>query len=131
VSPRVRAQQPLDSSDVERGFICTEAQGSVVSDHDDWDFAGAEDAKADIRAAVKYLLSGAAGQLAVKLCGKSSRSFATYRTDYRLDSHIPWTMICRAADLPNAPCCQGLYFLSNLRGCCEDTNTPGGFQISR
>jgi hypothetical protein len=31
------------------------------SDEDDWDFAGADDAKATIRAAVRYLLTGAAG----------------------------------------------------------------------
>jgi hypothetical protein len=32
-----------------------------MSDQDDWDFAGADDAKAEIRAAVTYLLKGAAG----------------------------------------------------------------------
>jgi hypothetical protein len=32
-----------------------------MSDQDDWDFAGAEDAKVTIRAAVRYLLKGAAG----------------------------------------------------------------------
>jgi hypothetical protein len=32
-----------------------------MSDQDDWDFAGADDAKAAIRAAVRYLLKGAAG----------------------------------------------------------------------
>jgi hypothetical protein len=32
-----------------------------MSDQDDWDFAGADDAKAEIRAAVRYLLKGAAG----------------------------------------------------------------------
>ena len=32
-----------------------------MSDHDDWDFAGPDDAKAEIRAAVTYLLNGAAG----------------------------------------------------------------------
>jgi hypothetical protein len=29
-----------------------------MSDEDDWDFAGADDAKATIRAAVRYLLRG-------------------------------------------------------------------------
>jgi hypothetical protein len=29
-----------------------------MSDDDDWDFAGADDAKATIRAAVRYLLRG-------------------------------------------------------------------------
>jgi hypothetical protein len=32
-----------------------------MSDQDDWEFAGAEDAKAEIRAAVSYLLRGATG----------------------------------------------------------------------
>jgi hypothetical protein len=32
-----------------------------MSDQDDWDFAGADDAKATIRAAVRYLLKGTAG----------------------------------------------------------------------
>ena len=32
-----------------------------MSDEFDWDFAGAEDAKAEIRAAVAYLLNSAAG----------------------------------------------------------------------
>jgi hypothetical protein len=33
-----------------------------MSDQDDWDFAGADDAKAEIRAAVAYLLKKAAGR---------------------------------------------------------------------
>jgi hypothetical protein len=32
-----------------------------MSDQDDWDFAGADDAKVTVRAAVRYLLKGAAG----------------------------------------------------------------------
>ena len=32
-----------------------------MSDQDDWDFAGPDDAKAEIRAAVEYLLRGATG----------------------------------------------------------------------
>ena len=32
-----------------------------MSDQDDWDFAGPDDAKAEIRAAVAYLLNGTAG----------------------------------------------------------------------
>jgi hypothetical protein len=32
-----------------------------MTDQDDWDFAGADDAKAEIRAAVEYLLKGATG----------------------------------------------------------------------
>jgi hypothetical protein len=32
-----------------------------MSNQDDWDFVGADDAKAAIRASVRYLLKGAAG----------------------------------------------------------------------
>jgi hypothetical protein len=32
-----------------------------MSDQDDWDFAGADDAKAEIRAAVVYLIKGTTG----------------------------------------------------------------------
>jgi hypothetical protein len=32
-----------------------------MSDQDDWDFAGVDDAKMTIRAAVRYLLKGTAG----------------------------------------------------------------------
>jgi hypothetical protein len=32
-----------------------------MTDEDDWDFAGDDDAKMTIRAAVRYLLKGAAG----------------------------------------------------------------------
>jgi hypothetical protein len=32
-----------------------------MSDQDDWEFAGPDDAKAEIRAAVQYLLRGATG----------------------------------------------------------------------
>src|ERR1700689_5408077 len=37
------------------------APEAVMSDQDDWEFAGADDAKAEIRAAVGYLLPGATG----------------------------------------------------------------------
>jgi hypothetical protein len=37
------------------------APEAVMSDQDDWEFSGAEDAKAEIRAAVGYLLRGATG----------------------------------------------------------------------
>jgi hypothetical protein len=32
-----------------------------MSDNDDWDFTGADDAKMTIRAAIRYLLKGATG----------------------------------------------------------------------
>jgi hypothetical protein len=49
--------------------------GVVMSDESDWDFAGADDAKAEIRAAVRNLLKGAAGSdRAVISRGRSLRS---------------------------------------------------------
>jgi hypothetical protein len=35
-----------------------DAPEATMSDHDDWEFSGADDAKAEIRAAVRYLLQG-------------------------------------------------------------------------
>jgi hypothetical protein len=37
------------------------APDAVMSDQDEWEFSGADDAKAEIRAAVGYLLRGATG----------------------------------------------------------------------
>jgi hypothetical protein len=37
------------------------APEAVISDQDDWEFSGADDAKAEIRAAVGYLLRGTTG----------------------------------------------------------------------
>jgi hypothetical protein len=36
-------------------------ESAAMSDQDDWEFADAEDARAEIRAAVRYLLKGTAG----------------------------------------------------------------------
>ena len=47
-----------------------------MSDQDDWEFSGADDAKAEIRAAVGYLLRGAIVPPAVISCRKSFRSCA-------------------------------------------------------
>jgi hypothetical protein len=37
------------------------ASEAVMPDQDDWEFSGADDAKAEIRAAVRYFLRGATG----------------------------------------------------------------------
>jgi hypothetical protein len=37
------------------------SKAMTMPDQDDWDFAGPDDAKAEIRAAVEYLLRGATG----------------------------------------------------------------------
>jgi hypothetical protein len=45
-----------------------------MSDEDDLDFAGADDAKVEIRAAVQYLLNGVSGGAHGDiLCGRSLR----------------------------------------------------------
>jgi hypothetical protein len=45
-------------------LVCKQRYASEamsMSDQDDWEFAGPDDAKAEIRAAVRYLLRGATG----------------------------------------------------------------------
>ena len=43
-------------------LVCKQRYASEsMSDQDDWEFAGPDDAKAEIRAAVGYLLRGATG----------------------------------------------------------------------
>jgi hypothetical protein len=55
------------SSSSKKPCVCTvsanalRAPERVMSDEFDWDFSGQDDAKAGIRAAVRYLLEGAAG----------------------------------------------------------------------
>jgi hypothetical protein len=50
-----------------------------MSDLDDWDFAGADDAKANIRAAIRYLLKGSTGGARGDLYRKLLRSCARSR----------------------------------------------------
>ena len=69
-----------------------------MSDQDDWEFADPDDAKAEIRAAVEYLLRGSPAAPAVISCRKSLRSCARLQAGCRASSATPWTMICRAAD---------------------------------
>ena len=74
-----------------------------MSGQDDWDFADADDAKAEIRAAVAYLLNGAAGsdrgdivRQIIEIVDEVARGLAPGRPD-------PSTMNCRAADRRIAP----------------------------
>jgi hypothetical protein len=43
------------------GRATSVSAGAVMSDQDDWDFAGDDNAKMTIRAAVRYLIKGATG----------------------------------------------------------------------
>ncbi len=66
-----------------------------MSDEFDWNFVDEDDAKAEIRAAVQYLLRGATGALAVISCRRSLRSCAMPRAIRR----IRWTMAFPADEL--------------------------------
>jgi hypothetical protein len=57
-----------------------------MSDQDDWEFADAEEARAEIRAAVRYLLKGAAGsdrgdiaREIIEIVGEVARGLAAWR----------------------------------------------------
>jgi hypothetical protein len=66
-----------------------------MSDQDDWDFAGPDDAKAEIRAAVAYLLKGAGGsdrgdivREIIEIVNEVARGFAPGRPD-PFDDEMP------------------------------------------
>ena len=69
-----------------------------MSDKIDWDFSGPDDAKAEIRAAVGYLLKDAAGSD----CGDSVREIVAIVNEARaacrlVVAKIRWTMACPVA----------------------------------
>jgi hypothetical protein len=68
----------------------------VVSDQDDWEFADADDARAEIRAAVRYLLRGAAGsdrgdivREIIEMVGAVARGLPPGGKDDPLDDGMP------------------------------------------
>jgi hypothetical protein len=67
-----------------------------MSDQDDWEFSGADDAKAEIRAAVGYLLPGATGGIRGDIVQVISivRQVAAGLPPVQL--YIPWMMVCPA-----------------------------------
>jgi hypothetical protein len=65
-----------------------------MSDELDWNFVDKDDAKAEIRAAVEYLLRDATGGARGESCRRSLRSCARSRTDYHRTSRTPLTMAC-------------------------------------
>ena len=65
-----------------------------MSDDLDWNFVDRDDAKAEIRAAVEYLLRDATGVARGDIVQESLRSCATSRTDCHRSSRILWTMVC-------------------------------------
>src|SRR3979411_1559075 len=70
-------------------------EATSMSDQDDWEFAGPDDAKAEIRAAVGYLLREVLPAApAVISCRRSLRSCARSRAGCRPSRTIPWMMAC-------------------------------------
>jgi hypothetical protein len=67
-----------------------------MSDQDDWDFAGADDAKAEIRAAVGYLLRGAIGGARGDIVQEIISIVRQVASGCRPSSRIPWMMVCQA-----------------------------------
>ena len=66
-----------------------------MSEQDDWNFAGPDDAKAEIRAAVAYLLNGAAGsdrgdivREIIEIVNEVARGLAPGRSD-PFDDELP------------------------------------------
>ena len=68
-----------------------------MPDECDWGFSSRDDAKAEIRAAVSYLLKGAAGGARVISCRRSLRSCAMSRAGRHPSLRTPWTMACPVA----------------------------------
>jgi hypothetical protein len=63
-----------------------------MSDQDDWDFAGADEAKVTIRAAVRYLLKGTAGGARGDIVQEIImivRNVATGESSHSLDDGLP------------------------------------------
>jgi hypothetical protein len=70
-----------------------------MSDQDDWEFAGPDDAKAEIRAAAEYLLRDATGGARGDIVQEIIADRAPDRERVALPRRrIHWTMICPAAD---------------------------------
>src|ERR1700682_5095489 len=59
--PRVFVVEPICVALEVMLSLQTRYASESMSDQDDWEFAGPDDAKAEIRAAVEYLLRGATG----------------------------------------------------------------------
>jgi hypothetical protein len=73
-----------------------------MSDELDWNFVDKDDAKAEIRAAVEYLLRGATGGARGDLVQEIITIVRQVASGLPPEQEIPWTMICRAAD-PGVP----------------------------
>jgi hypothetical protein len=71
-------------------------ESAAMSDQDDWEFADAEEARAKIRAAVRYLLKGTAGsdrgniaREIIEMVGQVARGLPPGGQDDPLDDGMP------------------------------------------
>ena len=71
-----------------------------MPDQFDWDFGEPRDAKAEIRAAVRYLLSGVSGSARGDIVREIIEIVRQLASGLPPGQSDPWTMICRA----DSPC---------------------------
>jgi hypothetical protein len=71
-----------------------------MSDDVDWEFAGPDDAKAEIRAAVGYLLKDAAGAARDRIALQIMEIVRQLANGCRPNPAILWTTGCPAANAP-------------------------------
>jgi hypothetical protein len=69
-----------------------------MSDQDDWEFAGPDDAKAEIRGAVGYLLRDATGGVRGDIVQEIIAIVRQVASGLPPEQPIPWMMACLAAD---------------------------------
>ena len=69
-----------------------------MSDEFDWHFSDPDDAKAEIRAAVRYLLNGAAGSGHGDIVGEIIAIVHEVARGRCVVAEIPWAMICLVAE---------------------------------
>jgi hypothetical protein len=70
-----------------------------MSDQDDWEFAGPDDAKAEIRAAVGYLLRGATGGARGDIVQEIIAIVRQVASGCHPSRALPWMMVYPADEL--------------------------------
>jgi hypothetical protein len=70
-----------------------------MSEEDDWEFAGADDTKMTLRAAVKYLLRGTTDGIRGDILQAIISIVRQVAAECRPSSQILWTAVCVAGGL--------------------------------
>ena len=79
-------------------LVCKQRYASeAMSDQDDWEFAGPDDAKAEIRAAAGYLMRGATGGARGDIVQEIIAIVRQVAGGCRPSRRILWMMVCLAA----------------------------------